>query len=61
MFWKSVVEEFGFEMSERMKKSKFLQCITVVIKDNEWNYPRRDIILAYKDITNQYISPLEWD
>lgn len=62
MQWKEVVEQYGFELSEKMKNSDMLCCITVRVIDNgEFDYPESDIELAFKDVSGIPIHPLEWD
>lgn len=62
MIWKEVVQKYGKELADKMKKSSYLNSITVTMtKDGKVDIPERDIYLAYKDVTKQKIHPLEWD
>ena len=61
MIWDEVIEKYGFEISEKMKESEMLCCITMEIKNGEFDYPERDIELAYKGVTGIDIHYLEWD
>lgn len=61
MFWKDVIETYGSKTAALMENSEMLCCVTVELKDGEWDYPERDIDLAFRDVTGQHISPLEWD
>ena len=60
--WKEVEEEYGKEVADIMKTSKFLDGITCKLTDSgEMDIPERDIILAYKDINGISIGSWEWD
>jgi len=65
MIWKEVEEKYGKNVSEAMKNSKYLQCITcqeiIIDSKKEVDIPERDIELAFKDIKGEYINSLEWD
>ena len=61
MIWDEVIEKYGFEISEKMKESEMLCCITMEIKNGEFDYQERDIELAYKGVTGIDIHYLEWD
>lgn len=62
MIWSEVIKEYGVEMAKKMDKSSFLQGITVrILPNGETDIPRRDIELAYKDVTKQKIYECEWD
>ena len=60
--WKEVEEEYGKEVADIMKTSKFLHGITCSINETgETVIPERDIILAFKDINGISIGSWEWD
>jgi hypothetical protein len=60
--WSEVEKKYGKELSDKMSKSQYLECITVTLAfDGTWDYPERDIDLAYRDIMKLPISSLEWD
>lgn len=60
--WEQVEIEFGKELSERMKKSKYLQGITMTMNDDgTTDIPESDIACAYKDITGMEIAWWEYD
>lgn len=62
MIWKIVEKIYGKEIASKMKKSPYLQGITVSItKDGETDYPESDIELAFKDIKKEKIYNYEWD
>lgn len=62
MIWQEVINEYGEEMADKMKKSKMLIGITMtILPSGEMDIPESDIRLAYKDVTGQKIHNLEWD
>ena len=62
MIWKTVEQTYGKENAEKMKKSSYLQGITVSFtKDGEIDYPKSDIELAFRDIKKEKIHSYEWD
>lgn len=62
MIWKNIIDEYGKEIADKMKRSSYLQGITVSInKDGEIDYPESDIRLAFKDIKGEKIHSYEWD
>lgn len=61
MKWIEIIDIYGLELANLMKKSSYLQGITVTISDGEFDIPERDIKLAYRDVIGAEISPLEWD
>ena len=61
MFWEEVIEFYGEELAEKMEKSEYLCCVTVVMRDGKADIPERDIDLAYRDVMKLDIHPSEWD
>lgn len=62
MIWSEVEKKCGKEMADIMKKSRFLNGITVKILPNgEWDIPEEDIELAFRDVNGIAIGPEEWD
>jgi len=62
MLWKEVIKKYGKKMAAKMKKSSYLEGITVSIdKNGKMDIPERDIEIAYKDVTGKKISDAEWD
>jgi len=61
MIWNEIIEKYGKDISDKMKDSKMLCCITVEIKNGEFDYPERNIEIAYRDVTGIDIHYLEWD
>lgn len=62
MIWESVINKYGKETARKMKKSSYLQGITVSFtKDGEINYPESDIRLAFKDVMGKKIYSFEMD
>ena len=60
--WNEVIEKYGEDMASKMKKSVYLQCITVQMNENgEVDIPERDINLAFRDVTGGKIEHWEWD
>lgn len=62
MIWTDVEKKYGKRLANKMKKSEYLQGITVIAGPNgEADIPERDIDLAYRDVMGKKIHPLEWD
>jgi len=62
MIWKEVEIRFGKEIANAMKKSHYLEGITVTYDENcEIDYPESDIELAFKDVMGYSIHYSEWD
>jgi hypothetical protein len=61
MLWKDVEKKYGIVISEAMKKSKYLECITVSIdpETGEVDIPEIDIENAYRDIKRWIVNG--WD
>lgn len=60
--WKDVEKKYGKRMADRMRKSQYLECITVTrLPNGEIDIPERDIDLAFRDVNKKYIHPSEWD
>lgn len=61
MIWREVEQKYGKTLAKKMKKSQYLDGITVTMRDGEMDIPERDIDLAYRDVKKRYIHPEEWD
>jgi hypothetical protein len=60
--WKQVEKRFGKKIAAELKTSQYLDGITMtILPSGEFDIPERDIDLAIRDITGQYIHPEEWD
>ena len=62
MIWEEVEKEYGKEIADKMKSSRYLRGITLSFtEDGKTDFPESDIRLAYKDVMHIPIHPLEWD
>ncbi len=61
MYWEQVEKIYGKKLANKMKKSKYLQGITVILKDGKHDIPKEDIERAYKDVTGEKIQDTDWD
>lgn len=61
MFWEEVEKKYGKRLANKMKKSKYLQGITMTLKNGKLDIPERDIDLAYRDVMKRPIHIFEWD
>ncbi len=62
MIWEDVELRYGKKLTDKMKKSQYLQGITVKkLPNGEIDIPERDIDLAYRDVKKKPISITEWD
>ena len=62
MIWEEVEKKYGKELADKMRKSKYLQGITVELtEEGKVDIPEGDIRLAYKDVLGKPIHFLEWD
>jgi hypothetical protein len=62
MIWKEVEEKYGKKMADKMKKSEFLNGITVRrLPNGEVDIPESDIRNAYNDVTGRGVRWWEWD
>lgn len=62
MIWEEVEKEYGKEIANKMKSSKYLRGITLSFtEDGKTDFPESDIRLAYKDVTGKPIYYEEWD
>lgn len=60
--WSAVVKWFGKEMSDKMKKTGYLDGITCEMDENgQLLIPRSDIDRAYRAAKGEKIHPEEWD
>lgn len=60
--WGAVVKWFGKEMSDKMKKTGYLDGITCEMDENgQLLIPRSDIDRAYRAAKGEKIHPEEWD
>lgn len=61
MRWKEIEKKYGKKLTERIRKSRMLDGITISLKKGEEDIPERDIKLAIKEIKGEKISDSEWD
>ena len=62
MIWEDVEKKYGKELADKMRKSKYLQGITVELtEEGKVDIPEGDIKLAYKDVTGKPIYYEEMD
>jgi hypothetical protein len=60
--WGAVVKWFGKEMSDKMKKTGYLDGITCEMDETgQLLIPRSDIDRAYRAAKGEKIHPEEWD
>lgn len=62
MIWDEVEKKYGKNISNKMKKSRYLCGVTCTVReDGVFDFPERDIELAYKDVIGKPILEGEWD
>ena len=62
MIWSEVIKKYGKELADKMRKSKYLQGITVELtEEGKVDIPEGDIRLAYKDVMGKPIYYEEMD
>jgi len=58
---KEAEEKYGIEMLVKMRKTGYLDGITVTMNKGGVDIPERDYEIAYKAAKGEYINPFEWD
>lgn len=61
MIEEEIIDFYGKETWTAMKDSKYLDGITISIRDGEPDIPKEDLERAYKDIRGIPIHQEEWD
>ena len=61
MRWKEIEKKYGKKLTEKIRKSRILDGITISLKKGEEDIPEIDIELAIKEIKGEKISDSEWD
>ncbi len=60
MLWENVEKKYGKKLASKMKKH--IGMVTVVVRKNgKLDIPESDILLAYRIVKKEKVSPLEWD
>jgi len=62
MIWSEVEEKYGKETADKMKRSSWLECITVrQLKNGDIDIPESDIMNAYDNIKGNKINWMRFD